>query len=314
MYKNISILQSIDTLSGESIKIFPNEIISSKVLPVVTRLKQFKKVNINLLDYNSIVFKRDYALGDVVMLYPIVSYLRKLGKKVTINTSRNYFIDKVDFFNQDISNYLNKFDCILNLNGVLERDHSEPSLFDVHRLDIYLEYLNLSLDDINWKLPLTFSENENKKYVGFQARGSTFFKGFRNNNVLLNLLETNKILLIDKNTPNFKHPNLTHKQLKLSELLQQMSNLKGLICFDSGLFWLSHVVNIPAFVIVGPTSGIKITKYHPNNKTIFYDTKEDIGCKTCGESGIRCNRSFKCMINFNEDRLINNIKKWIETL
>lgn len=314
MYINSSnTIQSIQDGSWFE-KIYPGEIVSENVFSIVKSLKSFKKIeSLNVEAAKSILLKRQYALGDVLMLIPIINYLRRIGKEAYIVTSKNYSLPCTGMFKTGVLNKCNA-DIIVRLDGVVERDHSDSKLFKVPRLDIFLDYLNIKLDKVDWNVH-TYDAEFPKGVIGIQLSGSAPFKTIDLSKELKVLSKNNKLFILDKNKVNFKNPNIFWENVNNVLLLSYMKKMKGIVCFDSGPLWLSHLANIPAFVIVGPTDGKKVIRYHPNKKTMFYTARPDVGCKkACGESAGWCGKSYKCMKNIDHKRLLDTMKEWLRRL
>jgi len=310
-----NVIQTVYGQDGEPYAIFPNEAVSEDALTLVTRLPSFKKINKVILDYNSIFLRRTHALGDIVLLFPIVNYLRKRGKQVYLCTNDRYAIKNIDFIIPSPTYFSRDFDISYNLTGVLELDHIKANLFERSRLDIYCDFLKiLDLGTPDWNINIE-DVNFPKDVLGIQLSGSTAFKNVDLSTTIARLSKKYKLFIIDAFGNFVKNDNTLYEKVSLSKLLSYMKKMIGVVCFDSGPLWLSHVTNTPAFVIVGPTSGKKVIKHHPNSKTCYFDTKQDVGCVTsCGESLKACKGKCKCMKNVNQSRLNSELASWIKEL
>jgi hypothetical protein len=318
MYRNISsVIQVVNDTQCDPVHILPRQIVSHKVLSLVSKLSSFKKVELSY-DVDSILLKRSYALGDIILLFPIVSYFKKLGKRTAILAGHRYCIDGVDFVKDCVNE--SEYELFVDLNGVIECDHNERKLYNKHRLDIYKEILGLEFKNIDWFIPINKTNVKYSGVLAVQSSGSqSKFKSIDLRPVIKSLKNNNIFLMreyTDKNHDEI-YRNVIREKTTVRELLEYMVHMRGVVCFDSGPLWLSHVVNIPAFVITGPTYGGKLVRYHPNKKSRWYDTKIDVNCPKkygCGELANWCKKSYTCMNNVNYTRLLKEINNWLEDL
>jgi hypothetical protein len=302
--------------------IYPNEAVNEYAFPSISSIPAFKKIKkFDFSKYKKILIKRGHALGDVIMTIPIMNYLKSLGKEVYINTSGQYIIKGVDCILGHPPHFCEKFDLILNLDGVVERDHYDKKLFELNRVDIYKKAIGLEKIGNNWDIeyPKIDIDLQNA-VIGIQISGSVANCKSINLTPLLSKLDKQGIrfYIIDNSSRIYSYKNHVRIATDVLGLLNIFSRLKGIICFDSSPLWISHVTNTPAFCVVGPTSGPKIIARHPNKKSVFYDTKLDFSCKSqkhgCGESASDCNKQFSCLKNVNHEKLFTTVINWIKGL
>lgn len=302
--------------------VVPNEIVSEEVYPDVKILPkyQFKKIRkIDFTNVESILLRRGHAFGDIVLLFPIVNYLKSKGKKVIVHTNTKYAIPGVDFVADVPVINAEDYDLVIDLDWVLEKDHHDEKYFSVNRADIYKEYLSLKYIENDWTVKFEKVDIDIKDaIVGIQIRGSKSYKSVRLHFLMEELDRKNiKFYVIDDTACVYNYKNHVRIPTDVLGLLNIFKKLKGVLTFDSGPLWFSHVTNTPAFVIVGPTSGEKLIRRHPNKKTTYYDTKIDYGCKLkhgCGESANKCNKDFSCMKNINQDNFMAKFFNWLNIL
>ncbi len=105
---------------------------------------------------------------------------------------------------------------------------------------------------------------------------------------------------------------MKHKSVNLcgKVTLRELSFLLGkaalLISCDSAVMHLGSYLNIPVFVIFGPTDPLK---YGPwSKRSSFY--KMDLSCSPCEKSG--CSQKHECMEMVSPEDVFNSIKKFIE--
>lgn len=301
----------------------PNEIISEEVYPDVKILpkSQFKKIRkIDFSNVESILLRRGHALGDVIMLFPIVNYLKSKGKKVTVHTNTKYAIPGVDFVVDVPVINAENYDLVIDLDWVLEKDHHDEKYFPINRVDIYLKYMNLKNIGNDWTADfLKMDIDVEDAVIAIQLKGSTAAKSMNILPLLGELERRNIKFYVIDDLGEYKdvYKNAVIKPANVVGLLNIFKKVKGVLNFDSGPLWLSHVTNTPAFVITGPTDGEKLIRRHPNRKTMYYDTKIDYGCKLkqgCGENAKLCGGDFSCLKNVNYTNLKNKFFGWIERL
>jgi hypothetical protein len=319
MYQNVSSKpQAIKDYTGMYKPVAPSEIVSELVYNDVSGLKDiFKKLK--KIDFSSserILFRRGHALGDVIMTFPIVNYLRKMGKTVFVHTNTKYAIKGVDFILGRPKIYPEDFDLVIDLNLILERDHYESRYFKVNRVDMYKEFLGLKNIGNDWNIDFPeLNIDVEDAVVGIQYTGSQSFKSIQITPVLDELERRGiRFYVIDDSKYDLSYKNAVRRPTDVVGLLNIFKKLKGVICYDSGPLWISHVTNTPAFVIAGPTSGKKITCRHPNKKTTYYDTRKHYRCNLkhgCGESAIKCNKMYSCMKHINYIELNKKLFNWL---
>lgn len=300
--------------------LYPGEVVDEQLYPAVKDIRVFKKIKkLDLRKHKSVLLKRGHALGDVIMTFPLMNYLRSLGKDVCIKVNTRYEIRGVDFISGKVPFDYSQFDLILNLDGVSEKDHSDPKLYQLNRVDIYNKFLNFKNIGNNWNVTYPNVDVDLQgAIVGIQIGGSQDYKSIDLHPLMKRLDEQGiKFYIIDNVASVYSYKNQVCIPTDILGLLNIFSRLKGILSFDSSPLWLSHVTNTPVFVIVGPTSGKKIIARHPNSKTVFYDTKSDFKCKLkygCGESALNCNKQYSCLKNVNQERLTNQFITWLEDL
>ena len=323
MFLNISRQpQAVQDRFLEYSSLYPNEVVTDYMFPGIKGLKSFKKINkLDLSKYQSVLLRRGHALGDIIMTFPLMNYLKSLGKEVHINTNTRYEIRGVSCISGKPTYKYEGYDLILNLDGILEKDHLDKKLFKVNRVDIYNKFLNLKKIGNDWNIDYPdFDVDLQGATIGIQLSGSKEKYKSVNLQPLMKELDKRgiKFYIIDNTNTQLPYENTVQMPTDVLGLLNIFKRLKGILCFDSGPLWISHMTNTPAFAIVGPTSGKKIIARHPNDKSVFYDTKQDFKCKSrkhgCGELAQDCKKQFSCLQNVSHARLITEFTNWIEGL
>lgn len=115
------------------------------------------QVNFNKIKNTEILIQRNYALGDLIQLIPVVRHLKKSHNlKISLVTSQRYvdFMGEFNVFEHIYSTIpKNKFEHFFILDGILEDDHSlinDERL--MHRVKIYERFFGISLDTYRWKM------------------------------------------------------------------------------------------------------------------------------------------------------------------
>lgn len=103
-----------------------------------------------------ILLQRNYALGDLIMLVPVVKYMKRaLGMRFSLITSP-CFVDIMRWFGifDEVYSSMPKrgYKNYLILDGVLESDHSLTNhTRQMHRIKIYEEFFKVTVDYYDFK-------------------------------------------------------------------------------------------------------------------------------------------------------------------
>lgn len=290
---------------------------------------KFKKISTNeLINEPNITLQRMYALGDLIMLVPVVRYLQKL-KNNTIyiaTTDRIYrqingMFPDIRFITIDAYEPFHHGPCIV-LDSILEHDHSlENDEHNYHRSEIFARHLELYENfKLEWSgvmtnKPTYFTKDDN--VIGIQLRGSGPIKTLPSDYIklLVNRIisEGYKVFLIDGNKNNgFDGEGIYNLCGKLSpvEVVQHLRECKCVICTDSGVLWLAHVAECPVLAYLGATRESERLNHHPlyPKQVKAVQLAESIGCKPCFETREHndCgNGYFHCMRDFDYDIILN---------
>lgn len=154
MFLNVSRQpQAVQDRFLEYRSLYPNEVVTDYIFPGTKSLKAFKKIKkLDLNKYQRVLLRRGHALGDIIMTFPLMNYLKSLGKEVHINTNTRYEIRGARCISGKPYYKYEGYDLILNLDGILEKDHLDKKLFKVNRVDIYNKFLNLKKIGNDWNI------------------------------------------------------------------------------------------------------------------------------------------------------------------
>lgn len=281
---------------------------------------------------------RNYALGDLLQLIAVARYFKDYYKIGKVSIFTTYYYCSVlrplfkDIHFECADDIPSKFDGILfNLNGTLERDHS---LFNSenskHRVEIYLNTFgigNINKNDLDWNptklnVAVAYNMDTKLKKIGLQIRGSGKMKTLKPH-VIKKITErlTNNycVVLLDGDASvGFDGKNIinTCGKLNVYQVVATLTKLDCCITMDSGMLWMAHAAKCPVLTILGPTREEERISLHPlyPEKAKSISISEMIGCKPCFETMIACNRTYKCMNEYDEELLVDKIESKIKEI
>jgi len=303
--------------------------LTKAILPVPNVIEYWRKKGIKRF-----FLRRTFAMGDVLMLIPIVRYLRTLGFDPYIKTVQRYF-NIIRRFNIEI--ILTGFGpdgAGIELDGTVELDHTRREIQNLHRIDIYLTALGFNKfpEKLDWgydkrNFP-TFEQLKSfkfkkKDYVIFHGSGSTKAKTLpkvRIEGVINTLNEKGiKVIYIGNSIQlDLKEPEMTEVacvKYNFLQLFPIFEHAKAAITMDSGPLWISHFTKTPMVGIFGPTDPNTRLTYHPlyPEKIRVVETNKYINCKRCYEAAARCEYRFKCL-HIPLDVLFNDLYPKLEEI
>lgn len=247
----------------------------------------------------SFYLRRSYALGDLLMLVPVIRHLRTLGHNPYIKTT-DLFVDVLNALGISVSVIRNRLDTEefgISLDGTIERDHWEQSLNQIHRIHIYLKSLGIKKipKELDWSYdPLRFPEMEvdDDPFVLLQDGGSTRMKKLvGNTDYIIKKFGSVGIKVIPIS-------DLFGKHLKsASHLFSLMAKAKCLITMDSGPLWISHFTKTPVVCIFGPTRPKERLTLHPlyPEGAVGVELSKEVNCKPCFEHAVKCDNKVSCL-------------------
>jgi len=261
---------------------------------------------------------RTFALGDILMLVPVVRALREQGYDPYLRTTRWALpvLDLLDIEADAIENNRHPPDGEygIMLDGVVEQDHSRPKLQGLHRIDIYFKALGASRipRNLDWSLDtekLPEFETAKGNYIIFQGRGSTYKK-----HLSVECIHHIKEEFVKRGINIILIGGSNYGILKFFAMI---AGAKALITMDSSPLWISHFTKTPTVGLFGPTrANERITK-HPlyPKKVKGIALNKEINCESCFETGKRCNDSMACLkgISLNRvfDLIYSEVKEWL---
>jgi len=241
---------------------------------------------------------RTYALGDILMMVPVIRALRCHGfdPYSRVPAWAKPIADLLDIEAEVVTSHHHskKGEYGILMDGVVEQDHSRIKLSVMHRVDIYFTALGFSKipNKLDWsvdfkKLPKL---NINTDYIVLQTQGSTKMKQ-------LSALATVSLIRF------FEEKGISVVQIRedrnrsIEGLFALIAGAKVLVTMDSGPLWVSHMTRTPVVALLGPTRESERLIYHPlyPKKAVGVALNETIGCKSCFEDTRRCGDNMTCL-------------------
>lgn len=257
----------------------------------MTRFKDFKSASDARTDGRAVLY-RSGALGDVLMMFALAGSMND----AVCSFDRNRFSEFSCRYHPDMDNRVG-----IILDGEVERDHTDFIVPPKHRIDMMADAIGIEAGDVRWELPFVLQDVAMPKLdVLFQCGGSTRMKqlhpsilrpaisrvvtmGFN-----VGLLGDRVDFVAPKGVEDFRG------KTNLLELWALIKNARVLVTHDSGPLWIAHFTKTPSVLLCGPTHSEPRLSKHPA-KTAFIDLSKMVGCRPCGETGVRCT-GIDCMV------------------
>jgi len=259
---------------------------------------------------------RSYAMGDLLLLVPVIRALRKQGYDVHIRTTKAWrsILDLLDIEMQITEHNTHPEDWGINLDGILEQDHFRAELQEMHRCDIYFKALGVKKipKKLDWsldfkKLPKVDVEGD---YIAFQYQGSTKMKQLSANtgNWIIKAFEEKGISVVQISED---------KRMSVEKLFATIAKAKLLITMDSSPNWIAHFTKTPTILLLGPTRASERITKHPlyPKKAVSVALNKEINCPSCFEQTQRCENRVDCLQLEPEkiwDLIYPHIKRFLE--
>ena len=260
-----------------------------------------KSVDSFLKSAKTVFVIRNFALGDVLLLIPVMRELREkypnirlmLGTRPEIydtpyiTTLANGLFDVVG---DPYRLRKKEYDVGVLLDGVLERDHRMPKYSSKHRVDIYRDFFNLKTGQHpSWAWGV-------ENVIG--TKGAVFASGGRNPVKQLNPHAADYIdRQLRKRFKKVLHVREELFRVPDSVLLETIRDARVLVTMDSAPLWIGHFYNTPTVLLTGPTRGSERLTYHPLYPEGVHEVSMShmIACEPCFESRKNCRGNIYCM-------------------
>ena len=295
--------------------------------PGFSKWKSFENIRLMFGENVPIVLNRSFALGDVLMLVPVINYLKSIGWNAWLDTDFTRF---TQFTGLDIRYRRMKETPIgLMLDHLLEFDHNPDHPYSrLHRVDIYADALGIKIPKkLNWNID--FKETipiDDTDYVAVQVGGSTRMKTLKPGYIMtiVRLLRKRgyKVVLFGvSNGDKIQMPdidgvlNLIDK-IDLRELFGLIRRARILISMDSSPLWISHFTRTPVIMLHGSTRVQERLTRHPlfPHQTGSVDLAGLVGCTACFETAKYCADKISCMRTLSVKRLGESVGQQLNKL
>ena len=257
--------------------------------------------------------KRTFALGDVLMLVPVIRFLRHEGFRPYLYTQESFILPlrKLGIPTFNIKNSYQATDYGIILDGTVEWDHVCSSFQKYHRVELYFETLGVKRfpKDLDWHSNLAVfpevPEIPFDKYIVFQGQGSHRAKSLPRATIeaLINQITKDGVPVVyigDSIGLNLEREELVHLaffKYSILQLFSLIAKARCLITMDSAPLWIAHFTKTPTIGIFGPTDSRIRLKYHPlyPDGVHALQLNKRLGCKCCFEAAKDCNWKFQCL-------------------
>lgn len=279
---------------------------------------------------NNILIQRMGALGDVMMLIPMIKKLSSKfnGIRITVRTgmdARRILMAVPGVVGVVESEPRgNEYDFGIVLDGTVERDRAV--LKGVNRVDIYNRMVFGSMEP-SFMPPFSLKFDRVNKFASVFARQDKKFaaiavKGSRKINTVpwtsmrvvgegLAARGYTPVLLCVDPLPDAVVPNgwvnLTGKgKANPFEALTVLDSCQLLVTTDSGLFWLSHITGTVCVLLAGPYPVVR-AKYHP--ACVYVDLAKPVNCDHCFENPEKCDGRVDCLMSLSGKEVWREIER-----
>jgi hypothetical protein len=261
--------------------------------------------------FNPVLLHRSFALGDVLMLLPIIRAAReKYDANVFGSSSGEYqkMFGELGRTEKDSTRIL--------LDGCLELDHTGGRESRMHRIDIYLETIGMSPNtEVEWILPLELDQRIAKaseklklksgKFIALQAGGSTNLKTVpAETTVALAKLFLSRgygVYIFDNRKFHMMTPPGVINVAGHTDTFEAWAIIRHcelLVCCDSSPLWMGHFEKKPTICLLGPTRIEERLTRHPlfgTGKVRGVELNKIYGCEACFEKMEKCGGNAACM-------------------
>lgn len=265
--------------------------------------------------------ERTFSLGDTLMIVPVYRRLQELGFSPYIRTEPQYVntLRRLDVEVEETNSP--KRTAGIMFDFVVEKDHTDPKMQKMHRVEIYSKALGLKMDyKPDWRMDqFQFPNNpvEFEKYIVFQGSGATDRRGLPQEVIqdilyFLNLEEVNVVYIGQQMDlhGNKQFTDLRYMNQSIPELFSIIKGAKMLVSMDSSPIWVSHFTRTPVTAVLGPSRPEERLSMHPLYKraTEALRLNEWIKCKPCFERAVECNNKMTCFTGVKSDKLYEELR------
>ena len=276
----------------------------------------------------NVVFKRTYALGDILTCVPVIRQMKKFYgiENIYFEKGFRYEFEKslfgdIEFIHE---NKTLDYDIALDSDHVFEQDHQyENDRSYWSRLKILQEFLGLPFDkNLDWSYNKAESIPKIPDNCVCLSLYSTTPQRSMTESIMpkiFDLLFDNGLmpLCMDSNKAcgDERCVNLS-KKLTVKQAITVLSNCNALITIDTGTLWFNHFAQVPMIGLFGSTRADEKLDYFPKpDKCVGIDMRSYVGCdKFCRGNGDYCMKTAPCLKEFNHEQLLSDLDKALKLL
>lgn len=323
----------LDSITAEPYQAIDTSLIHGDTLGVLKPIGSF----INTMRTKRVkrfYIQRTFALGDILMLVPVIRALRRMGYDPYMRTIRwakpILELLGIEAAVMEAQGHPPEGEYGIMLDGTVERDHAQRTLSELHRTNIYFGALGVQKvpRKLDWSMDLkrlSGIEIPVENYIVFQGRGSTSKKQLPSETIqsLIFRFEERNIPLIyigERVGLRAKKKNTIFKwqDFPVRALFSYIAHAKALVTMDSSPLWVSHFTKTPTVVLFGPTRASERLIQHPlyPKRAIGIALNECMNppCKSCFEAAGKCNDRIDCL-KIRPQRIFDliypEIEKWL---
>lgn len=275
-----------------------------------------------------IVVQRTFSLGDTLMLVPVLRELKRLGYEVIYQANEKYreLLRLLEVKTRPINTL---GDPTILLDGVVERDHREPALQKLHRVETFAHAVGLRELPKTWdwncalsKFPELADPWSDEPYVVFQGCGAGKQRGLLQDTVqfVLDALMAEGIRTLYIGEPmglEVLDPKFTKLQFvnsKLPEVVSWIAKARCVISMDSSPLWISHFTKTPVVLILGPSRKEQRVSLHPlyPEGVATIELNKEVHCASCFEVAKKCGYKYNCLHGVTGERLYELIRPHVK--
>ncbi len=256
-----------------------------------------------LLRARRLLLIRRFALGDILMLFPVCRELRKfygvshitlatttmLAESPVLDMLNDGAVDRI--ISTDLLDRIS-YDVACHLDGWLELDHLKEPFKRKHRVDLYREFFELPTNAMpDWG---TLEKEVSARYLVFCSGGRRLYNSLSPTvakAIEAKLSKRKKVVLLSDTN-----------RVPDSDLVSIIGGAAALVTVDSAPLWIAHYTATPIVFLSGPTRPEERVIYHPlypdGVETVML--AEKIGCEACFERAVDCQFTAACMRNDRE--------------
>jgi len=293
-----NVTQVFYTKSGEVVSLLPRFLTDVEDLLSTPHLEKVSSVLDFLRPHRRLVIEKGYALGDLLLLVPVIRRLKEEldSPHVTLITQYRFTESAVvrafcastfdAIIPQEQKLHFDSYDVGVYLDGVLERDHSVEGYSCRHRVQILMDWFGLS-GRVNWSTERSWAKS---KHILFQTGGSWLHKELppETREFVIASLRKRKydVRLAGRDNP-----------LSSEDFLELIASAACVVTMDSSPLWVSHFTKTPCVLLLGPTRESERLTMHPlyPERAVAIALNKLVDCPSCFEKMDRCRGRLDCL-------------------